>query len=211
MEKKQVFSLILAITVVVLLILIAGFFWYRYFGYSRKYLIQNDYYGFKLNTQRSWIAEAGPSYSQDNIRQLLGECKNDKTSSISAYKIGAFRFKDQRYPQDFGVAGNFPTGLSSGAILEVTVNCVPDKIKSSMEKYISGNLKVAGERASEAFLDLSGFGRIKYISFFHNNLQYKISEYIYVSPEDKAKNEEQIRKKYAEIFNKIISNFEFVK
>jgi hypothetical protein len=122
--------------------------------------------------------------------------------------VGEFRFKDQRYPADFGQAQKFPVGSRSGAILDITVNCVPDGAKNKLANYSYGNLKIGGEKAFEEFLGLIGFGQTKYMAFLHNNLQYTASEYVYVSPADKA-SEQKIRDNYTAVFNKIVSSFSF--
>lgn len=211
--KKTKFFAIL----IVLLILLAGVFLYRYFTSNKQnnYLIENKYYGFKLQTPKNWFAEKNISYSEDNITQLLTECKNDKSNKASAYEIGVFRFKDQRYPQDFGISGYFPADLPSGAILEITVNCIPDSIKSKIGNYISGNLKVAGEKTFEEFLNLPEFGKTKYLSFLHDNFQYRVSEFVYISPSDKSDpkgdSKERLRENYVKAFDKIISSFKFTK
>lgn len=196
--------------IVILLLVLAGFFASHYFVKSEtnNYIIKNKYYGFKLNTPKNWLAEKNTSYSDENIAQALLGCKNDKQGSSSAYEMGAFRFKDQKYPQNFGDMGIFPAGFKTGAILQVTVNCIPDVIKNKITSYSFGNLKVGGEKSVEGVLNLFGFGNTKYISFFHGGLQYEISEYVYIAPSDKGK-ETDIRKNYTETFNEIISSFKF--
>ena len=184
---------------IILLISSVGFFLYRYYVSNKQnnYLVENKYYGFKLKTPENWVAKEKTFYSEDNITKILQECKNDKSNSASVYEIGAFRFENQRYPEDFGDPGYFPSGLSSGVILDVKVNCIPQGIKN---KIIN----------SEEFLNLSGFGKTKQIYFLHNNFQYKISELVYISPNDK-KNEEKLRQDYVILSDKIISSFNFVK
>ncbi|MGA2418415.1 MAG: hypothetical protein ABSF55_04240 [Candidatus Staskawiczbacteria bacterium] len=195
--------------VIILLVILAGFFVYSRFIKGNDYLIKNKYYGFELTTPKNWSAEENASYSEDNINQLLTECKSDGSSQSSVYEIGAFRFKDQKYPQDFGISGSFPAGFPSGAILEIAIDCIPGSIKSKVINYNYGNLKIGGEKAFDEFLNLPVFGKTEYLSFSHNNFQYKISEYVYVSPADKIKSEEKIRENYAKIFNEIISSFKF--
>lgn len=175
-----------------------------------NYRILNQYYGFYLKTPKSWVAEGVALYSEENIDQILLECKNDKSDTAPVYEIGRFRFKSQRYPQGFGDMGNFMAGFPSGAILDITVSCLPDNIKDKIADYSYSNLEVGGAKAFEAFLNLPEFGKTKYLSFIHNNFQYKISEYIYISPNDKGNNENRSRENYADIFNKIISSFKFI-
>jgi len=201
-----------AIIVIILLIICAGFVVYRYFFSAEKvndYLIKNKYYGFELKTPQNWMAEKNTSYPEDVIGQLLDQCKNEKSNPFPL-EVGAFRFKDQKYPQGFGETGNFTTNLPSGAILQAVVYCIPSGAKDGIVNYIYGNLQIGGEKAFAAFLNLLGFGKTKYISFYHGNFQYKISEYVYVSPADKTKDKE-IRTKYSGIFDEIISSFKFVK
>jgi len=199
------------ITSACLLILAAGLFLYFHFFYRtvNNYLIENKYYGFKLQTPKGWIGEEKTAYSENNITSLLAECKNDKSDNASVHEIGAFRFQNQKYPDGFGDLGYFPAGLSSGAILEVIVNCIPDSTQSKIGNY-SGNLRIAGEQALGEFLNLSGFGKTESLSFLHNNFQYKIREDVYVSPADKN-NENRIRENYTEAFKKIISSFNFTR
>ncbi|MGD0576476.1 MAG: hypothetical protein ABSA74_00160 [Candidatus Staskawiczbacteria bacterium] len=200
-----------AIVVAVLLVMLAGFFVYHFFFAEKtnSYLIKNKYYGFELQAPQNWIAEKNTLYSEDDITQILQQCKKDGLKGASSYEIGAFRFQDQKYPEGFGNAGYLPAGLPTGAIFQITVSCIPDSIKNKIINYSYGNLKIGGEKAFGAFLNLLGFGKTKYISFYHNNFQYKISEYVYISPADKNKNEASIQNSYAQMFNKIISSFKF--
>jgi hypothetical protein len=219
---------VLVLVAVILLILFAifllGNFLYNYFGLgkaddnqvssgqTKNYAIQNKYYGFKLATLQSWTAEGKAVYSEDNIAQLLSECRNDKSSQASIYEIGRFRFESQKYPQGFGDAGNLPSGFSSGAILDVTVNCIPVALQNKFIDYSYSNLKIGGEKAFSEFLNSLVFGSTKYLSIFHNNLQYKINEYVYVSPADKSKGqnkEASLRSGYSKAFDGIISSFKF--
>jgi len=201
--------------VVVLLIILAGFFVYHYFfsDKTKDYLVKNKYYSFELQTPKNWIALGKTTYSDDDIAQLLAQCKNDKSNTSSAYEIGGFRFEDQRYPDDFvglGVVNSdhFPTGLSSGAVLEIRINCIPDSVKNQWAIPMLSDLKVAGEKAFEDFLNSPEFGKAGHIFFYHNNFQYMVSQYVYISPGDKG-NENKLRQNYAATFNKIISSFEF--
>lgn len=211
--KKETIKFV-ALAVVGLLILSAGIFICGYFILNKdklnKYLIENKYYGFELKTPKDWIAEGKTLlYSEENISKLLTDCKNDKLNESSVYEVGRFRFKNQRYPQGFGDIGNFPTGFPSGAILDITVNCVPDHISNKNINSVYGNSKIDGEKTFEAFLNLIGLGKTKYLSFFHNNFQYRISEYSYISPVN-TDEKEKLRNGYSETFNEIISSFKFV-
>ena len=206
--KMQFFVFI----VIVLLVILVSIFIYSYYPKNKNdnYLIQNKYYGFEVKTPKNWIAEQNMSYSEDAISQLLSECKND-TLGASAYEIGAVKFEDQKYPDDFGATGNFPAGFKSGGILQITVNCIPNSAKNKIINYSYGNLEVGGEKAFDAFLNSLGFGNTKYISFSHDNYQYKVSEYVYISPTDKGKVGDQIINNETAAFNTIISSFKFVK
>ena len=197
--------------VIILLIILAVFFVCRYFIFNKTtsgYLVKNKYYSFKLATPKNWIAEKNMFYSEDNIAQLLEQCKNDNSKESSVYEVGAFRFEDQKYPENLNTLKSLPAGLSSGAILEVTVNCIPGEAKDKIINYGSASLKTGGEKTFELFFNSPGFGNVKYLSFFHNGLQYKINEYVYVSSGDKAKDKD-IRTEYAKTFNEIVSSFEF--
>lgn len=201
-RKKQLLAAVVVVAVVFLILLI-GFLIYHYF-FSKNangYLIGNKYYGFELKTPKNWVARENTAYSEENITQILAQCKNDKLDS----EIGDFRFESQKYPEAFGDPGYSSAGLTTGAILEITVNCISDNAKSN-----SGALIVAGEKASEEVLNSPEFGKTKLISFLHNNLQYKINEYVYISPAD-ANNQNKLKQSYTEVFDKIISSFKFTK
>ncbi len=197
--------------VIILLLLSAGFFVYKYFNVSKtnNYIIKNKYYGFELKTPKNWIAQENTTYSEDNIAQVLQQCKSDKLSGASNYEIGAFEFEDQRYPNGFGTLGYFPVGAGTGAIFKVSINCIPGESNANKNiDYEYGNLKIGGKGAFEDVVDLYGFGKTKYFFLSHNNFQYEISEDVFVSPQDK-KNEAGIRDSYDKIFNEIISSFKF--
>jgi hypothetical protein len=199
----------IVVAIIILLVLIAGFFLYRYFVSNKinSYLIENKYYGFRLQTPKNWIAEEKTSYSEDNIAQTLTKCGGDKTS---AYGIGAFKFESQKYPDNFIELSSFPEGFTNGAILSVEINCVPENLRNDTTKGLTDNLQIAGEKAFQGVLSWDGFGAIKHISFFHNDFQYNINEYVYIAPSDKN-NSDKLRANYSAIFDKIISSFKFVK
>ena len=194
--------------VIVVLVLVAGYFLYKNFVKPNNYLIENSYYGFKLQTPKHWTAIEKIAYSEDNITKILAKCKNGKEIS----EMGAFRFESLIYPEDLASLGSAVEAsacLSSGSIFEVSVNCVPDSMKNKIES-ITGSLSIAGEKASKEVFDSPQFGKTTQISLLHDNLQYKINGYVYVSPKDKA-NENKLRQNYACAFNKIISSFKFLK
>lgn len=197
---------------IILLIILAGFFVHKYFiaNKSNSYLIKNEYYGFELKTPKNWIAEENTLYSKDNINQLLTECKNDNLDEGNVYKLGVLRFKDQKYFSDFET-GQFTDSDPTGAVLEVVINCISNNSNNENYNYNFSNLKIAGETAIENYSNLLGFGKTKYVTFLHNNFQYKISEYVYISSQDKIKNEAGIRSAYNKVFNEIISSFKFTK
>jgi hypothetical protein len=205
--KMRLFLLI----IVFVIVLLAGFLVYRYLfcKKTKSYLVENKYYGFKLQTPENWFAEGNTFYSEDNIAQILAQCSKD--NSANAYKIGEFIFKDQKYPQDFEQVKKIPANLPSGAIFDVTVSCVPKETKQKIIDYSNGRLKVGEEKAIEEFLNLIGFGKTEYISFLHNDFQYTAIEYVYVSPADKIQSSASLRDSYAQVFNKIISSFKFIK
>jgi hypothetical protein len=207
-KRIQIFALVL----VILLLLLLGFFIYRYSLINKinNFVIKNEYYGFELNTPKNWLAEKNMFYSASDVNQLLEQCNNDKSEKASVYQLGEFRFKDQKYPQNLGLSGFFPAGLASGAILEIAIDCIPEGIKNKVVDYNYTNLKIGGEKTFESYINLPEFGKTKCLSLFHNNLRYKISEYVYISPTGKGNNEETIRQKYADTFNGIISSFKFL-
>lgn len=206
-QKIKIIQLCIAV-VIILLILIAGAFFYNYFTSSKvgNFSIKNKYYSFELQTPKGWVGEEKALYSEDKISQLLAQCKGGELTN----EIGAFKFKNQRYADNFGDSADLSANLPSGAVLEITVNCAPDNVKSGIGNYIPSSLEVAGEKAVTTFLNLPTFGKTEQISFLHNNLQYKISEDIYISSLDRI-NEEKLRGSYTAMFNKIISSFKFTK
>jgi hypothetical protein len=198
--------------VAILLVVIICFFAYLYFISKNvnTYVIKNQYFGFEIKTPKNWFAEENTSYSADSVDRLITRCINDKTSLASPYQIGAFRFKDYKFPQNLGVSGYFPDNIPTGAILEVTINCMPNYEENKPANYGYSNLKIGGAKAVQEFINLTGFGKTKYLSFFYKNIWYQITEYVYVSPEDKNNKEANIRDSYNNVFNKIISSFKFV-
>jgi len=203
------------LVIVGLLILIAGFFvcYYLCFNFfhdgKKDYRIENKYYGFELRAPDGWVAEKKTTYSEDSIAQIVENCKNDNSINSSVYEIGKFRFKSQRYPEDFvnlgAASGDFP----SGSVLCVVVNCIPTGIDNKIRSNIFNDFKIGGEKTVEREIDLVGFGKTKQISFLHNNLQYKITEGIYISPKDKE-NEGQLKNDYSNDLSEIISSFKFI-
>jgi len=210
-EDKETKKILLSLAIG-LLVLSALFLLYFHFvilkpGKLNSYVIENKYYGFKLQTPKDWVAEERVWYPEDNIATILEECKNDKTKSVYAYEIGAFRFKSQRYPADLDVEKFSENNLPSGAILEITTNCVPEAMRGEIENYALGNLQIAGEKAIEKFLNLMGFGSTKQISIWHGDVQYIFSEYIYLGSGENSREKEN----YQQILDKAVLSFEFLK
>jgi hypothetical protein len=200
---------VLFITIVILLLLLIILLVSRCFLLNNKnnYFIDNKYYSFRLAIPDGWVAEFKTIYSQDNIAKLLKACENDNSGELTSYEIGRFRFASQKYPQTFGQAGYTPKGISTGAMLDMVVSCPPKGVKNEITNY-SSNLKIGGEGALVGFLNLLGLGKVKYSSFLHNGLQYKIGEYIYIAPSDQAISE-KLRKSYSDDFNKIRGSLKF--
>jgi hypothetical protein len=210
--KIKILQLIIVVLIILLIFLAAFLFhWHQASDSINKYLIENKYYGFKLQTPKSWIAEGMTVlYSEDNVGKILAECKNDKLDGTSVYEIGRFRFESQVYPPGSVDTGSFSGGFPSGVILDIKVGCIPDGMDGKILSGNYGNLQVGGEKAFGAFINILGIGETKSISLLHNNLQYRISEYTYISSTDKS-SEENLRGNYSGKFDGIISSFKFTK
>lgn len=213
--NKQAVKIFLISAVILLILLVIVLLCFHFFvvkpSKPNSYIIGNRYYGFKLQVPKGWVAEEKTWYPEDNIVRILEECQNDKSGNVYAYEIGAFRFKSQRYPYDLDVYKFSLQELSSGAILEISVNCVPESVKDRVGNYSLANLRVAGEKTIEQVLDLTGFGPTKQLSFWHGDIRYIINEYVYISLDDKQGSEEEIRENYNQIFKKIILSLELTK
>ena len=184
--------------IAVLLILLLAYFLYNHFLKPNNYKIENKYYGFQLQAPNGWIAKEDTFYSEDNIAKILATNQNNQQSNLVGYEVGEFRFESQKYPDNFIDSQTLPTNFSSGAILEVTVFYIPNLVK------------IVGENEIKGSSDSTLFGKVNSISLAHNNFQYKIDEYSYVSPSD-TKNDNKIRDDYSKVFDKIISSFKFTK
>lgn len=208
-KKSRIFLVALVILLVLLaVVLLSGYFLNK----KNNYSIQNKYYGFALETPASWFAQENTNYSEENITQILDECKNDKSNSVYAYPIGIFRFESNKSLEGFRDPGYSFNNVPSGAAIEIVVSCIPDDASDKIIDYSYSNLKIGGEKALEGVVGgLEGFGSAKYFSFMHNGFDYEISEYVYISPADNSKNEEKIKNSYEQVFNKIISSFKFIK
>jgi len=198
-----------------LLILIAIFFachclYHDSFSDKKNsYRIENKYYGFELQTPKDWVAEKKTAYSEENIMQIIGKCKNDNSIDSSVYEIGRFRFKSQRYPAEFMDSGFVSDNFPSGIVFSISVSCIPVGIENKVKNNIFTNFKIDGSKTIKREVELEGLGKTEQISFLHDNLQYKIIKGIYISPNDKER-EEQLKKDYTNNLEKIISSFKFV-
>ena len=213
---KKIEIEIFAVALIVLSVILAGCLFYYSRGFVasffssdklNNYRLESKYYGFNFQTPKGWVVERNTLYSDDYVGQLLSECRGDKATN----EIGAFRIESSKYPKNVESTGlvSPSVGFSGGVMLEITVNCFGDIVNVEEENNFVGNIKVAGEAATEQFVDAAGLGRVKYTNFFHNNLQYKIKEY-YISQADKI-SVEKLKADYAGVANEIISSFKFTK
>ncbi|MCX6721130.1 MAG: hypothetical protein NT026_00795 [Candidatus Staskawiczbacteria bacterium] len=191
MKRTQTFLLVITILLILSAVLFSVF--YIKGGSTIKYRLGNKYYGFEIRVPKNWIAEQNTSYQEGDIGQLIDKCKNSTSGYL--HEIGDFRIKDQRLPEESTI---------TRAILEISVDCMANP---KLIDYSYGDLKIGGENAFKGF---SGLDKTIYFSFMHNNLQYKINEYVLVSPSDKN-NEQKIRNDYSVLFDKIITSFKFIK
>ncbi len=174
--------------IVVLVLLFGGFIFLRnIFSTTHAYLIKNNYYGFELKTPKGWTAQEKTYYTPDKISNIFADCQNDKSNSASVKEIGVFRFESHKYGQDIN---NIDPKMPSGIILDFTVNCIPENIKSKVESSISENSQVL---------------------LLHGNFEYRISKYIYISLKDKQKSESAVKNNLSTVASKIISSIKFVK
>lgn len=177
---------------------------------TNNFLIKNNYYSFQLRAPKNWIAQKDINYSDEAVSRILASCRNNNQNTYNNYEIGAFRFESQNYPQDFGKMGHYEDGLPSGAILNISIFCVPNDAKNQLADYSYGSLEIGGERVLSGILDLAGFGATKYLSLVHKDFQYRISEYVYISSADKNK-EEELRQYYSSALKEIAASVRFIK
>jgi len=196
------------IVVIVLFVLVVIVSLYPYFSSSKanSYKIENKYYGFQLQAPKGWTTLENTNYYEASIAPLMDKCSKEKGN---IYEVGAIRIESQKYPQDLVDSGNLPTETKSGAILEVTANCYSDDIKLDLGEPSDVAIKGV-DKTFVSFFDLPGFGKTKRISFYHDNLQYGITEYVYVSLADKNQ-DNAIREEYVAMFEKVISSLNFTK
>lgn len=210
-KGKTIFFIVSAVFVFLILSTAIFLHYHLISNKPNSYHIKNNYYGFDLSTPKNWTAKRNMSYTDQNIAAAILECNKSKNNpSLSSWKIGDFKFEDQKYPDGFSDSASISNSEKTGAILEVAVSCVPGEKSGNAFLGDLNNSKIGGENIFEQFLNLPIFGKTKYIYFSHNNLQYKITEYVYVSLQDKIKGEGQIRQEYDKTFSKIISSFKFL-
>jgi len=208
MKKQKNNREITMLTIVAVVILLAGIFLFSRLNVVsaiNNFSIQNTHYGFTLQTPKNWIGTEKTVYSEENVKKILAECKSANQPS----EIGAFRFKSFKYPDDIIGSISNASAFSSGAVLEITISCMPENIKSGLQSQ-EGNMKIGGQEATEKSLDSADNGEIKNISFAYNDLYFQINKYVFVSPKDEAECE-KIKNEYEDILNKIISSIEFTK
>ena len=198
-NKVLVFSVVAMVTLVVLACFLLSQYFFKFKTHGFK--ISNSYYSFTIKTPANWMAEENAVFSESAMRDAIAECRNHGTALD--YQIGAFRFKDHKYPVNFGDGGKFQEGFPSGGILAISVYCMPGG-----EVNLNSGLKVAGENAVGEILNVPGFGKVSYFSFSHEGLQYRISEYVYVEAGAKSR-EKSIRDRYENEFNNIVSSMIF--
>lgn len=181
-------------------------FKYAQFAKENRYLVKNSSYSFSVKAPEGWVAE---EKNIANASELVKECQGQALPA--GHEIGRVRFKSYKYPEEFGLHGKFGSGQPSGAILDISINCVSENLKNQILSYTYGSLQVGGENAFAQTLQMPGDGRLKNISFVRGNLHFNINEYVYVSDEHKNKEGEEarIRKEFGEKFDKIISSFSF--
>lgn len=189
-ENNKTIVKIYIIIGIILIIILSSFFIYKYFIKPNNYLIQNKYYEFSLKTPNGWIAEEKTLYTEDYVSKILTECKNDKLNKESIYEIGAFRFKSQKYANYVNFSNFSTAGFSSGIIMGITVNCIPEGANGSAINYSNREGKNT--------------------VFIKNNLKYIITQDIYISPADKNKSA-KLKIEYKNVINNIISSLKIIK
>ena len=160
-RKRRVQIFVAVAVAIVLLILVVGFIFY-YHPISNKlsnFLVENKFYGFKLQTPKGWIGEEKTIYSEENIGKLLEKCKNDMEDN----EVGLFRFKSQRYPQGFGTPEFLTAGFPSGLILEMGIECVNKEARKGIldAPPAEGSVDVAEETARINNIGSPNFGKTK--------------------------------------------------
>lgn len=204
-------KVILSILFISAVLLAAVFLSARFSADTNAYRIENKYYGFEIEMPKGWFAEGKTLYSEDNIAQLLQACQDNKASGTSSYEVGHFKFKSQKYPQNFDQALYSASKFPSGIIIDITANCISSLTGEKNAGYGYGDINIGGENAIAGISDYPGSGGIESLTFLHDGLQYVISEYIYISPDNKGVEEKKLTTEYSRVFNKAISTFKFMK
>jgi uncharacterized protein YxeA len=192
-RKKKIPQIYITGLIILLILLIDGFFVYKNFIKPNNYLIQNKYYGFKLQTPSGWVAHEKTLYTDDYINQVLADCRSNKLGDTTNHEIGAFRFESRRYPQDLDISKFLNASVPSGIILLVTADC-----------------NFGGKNSTKNYSIKTDTGETKYLTFFNNNLKYVVTEYVHISPLDKNK-KDKLEKNYTLILNNVISSFKFTR
>jgi hypothetical protein len=188
-----------AIAAIFLLILVGLLFLCVYILKPNHYSINNGYYSFSLKTSKDWVAKENTLFSKDSIYQVVSN--SDKSGDGSVTEIGAFRFFDKKYPDEFINSGNSAVILPSGGILEINVYYFPAGNED--------NVKIANYVNNQPPLDLKALPLVKNFSILEGKIGYEVNEYVYISPADK-KNGDKIKQDYVKVFDKIISSFKFI-
>lgn len=175
---------------------------------GNKYLFKNNHYGFQIETPSNWIAEKDSFYTEENINEILNDCANDR-EGLALYKVGSFRFLDQKKLSNLEDFNQTPSDITSGAFLKIEINCIPESATKKLIDYSFSNIKIGGEKAFQTFFNSLTFGSVNHFSFNYGGFQYKIEQYVYISSEEKL-NEEKIRNSYSKIFNNIMASFNLI-
>ncbi len=121
-REKKIPQIYIVGIVILLVLLIGGFFAYKVFAKPNNYIIENKYYGFELQTPSGWHAQENTNYSENSIAEILKNCKNDKLNKNAVYEVGAFKFGNQKD--------------NEGVVFEVLVYCVPENYTKVRNKLV---------------------------------------------------------------------------
>ena len=84
-RKQDIIKNCSIIAAILLIVVASSFVAYKYLFKPNNYIIQNNYYGFKLQTPKGWIAEENILFSPDYITKTLAKCKKDKSKTSHEY------------------------------------------------------------------------------------------------------------------------------
>lgn len=172
---------------------------------DNNYKIENKYYNFELTTPKNWLAFANGNYSENKIAEILKQCQEEYQD------VGIFRFSDKRYDKNIIEEDVIEKSISTRGILEILIQCFPKKNEIEINQNNNDqSVKICEENTNVNYYNFKNFGKIKKTTFFCNGLIYEISEYVYVSSEDRDE-ELLIREKYSQLFSEIISSLKFKK